>query len=51
MTAAKVMFAPVLAASLTTIAAFFPILTIGKEIGNIIQTNNFISKTVGYKKS
>lgn len=37
MTAAKVMFAPVLAASLTTIAAFFPILTIGKEIGNIIR--------------
>jgi multidrug efflux pump subunit AcrB len=37
MTAAKVMFAPVLAASLTTIAAFFPILTIGKEIGRIIR--------------
>jgi len=37
MRAAKVMFAPVLAASLTTIAAFFPILTIGKEIGRIIR--------------
>ncbi len=37
MTAAKVMFAPVLAASLTTIAAFFPILTVGKEIGRIIR--------------
>jgi len=37
MVAAKVMFAPVLAASLTTIAAFFPILTIGKEIGKIIR--------------
>ena len=37
MQAAKVMFAPVLAASLTTIAAFFPILTIGKEIGRIIR--------------
>ena len=37
LTAAKVMFAPVLAASLTTIAAFFPILTIGKEIGKIIR--------------
>lgn len=37
MRAAKVMFAPVLAASLTTMAAFFPILTIGKEIGRIIR--------------
>ena len=37
MTAAKVMFAPVLAASLTTIAAFFPILTIGNEVGRIIR--------------
>ncbi len=37
MTAAKVMFAPVLAASLTTIAAFFPILTIGSEVGRIIR--------------
>jgi multidrug efflux pump subunit AcrB len=37
MTAAKVMFAPVMAASLTTIAAFFPILTLGKEIGAIIR--------------
>jgi multidrug efflux pump subunit AcrB len=37
MTAASVMFAPVLAASLTTMAAFFPILTIGKEIGRIIR--------------
>ena len=37
MTAAKVMFAPVLAASLTTIAAFFPILTIGSEIGRIVR--------------
>ena len=37
MTAAKVMFAPVLAASLTTIAAFFPILTVGREIGRIIR--------------
>ena len=37
MTAAKVMFAPVLAASLTTMAAFFPILTVGKEIGRIIR--------------
>jgi len=36
-TAARVMFAPVLAASLTTIAAFFPILTIGSEIGRIIR--------------
>ncbi len=37
MTAAKTMFAPVLAASLTTIAAFFPILTIGGEIGRIVR--------------
>ena len=37
MKAAKVMFAPVLAASLTTIAAFFPILTIGSEIGRIVR--------------
>ncbi len=37
MTAAKVMFAPVLAASLTTIAAFFPILTVGREVGRIIR--------------
>jgi len=37
MTAAKVMFAPVLAASLTTIAAFSPILTIGSEIGRIVR--------------
>ncbi|MFW2403964.1 MAG: efflux RND transporter permease subunit [Gammaproteobacteria bacterium] len=37
MTAAKVMFAPVLAASLTTIAAFFPILTVGQEVGRIIR--------------
>ena len=37
MTAAKIMFAPVLAASLTTIAAFFPILTVGREIGRIIR--------------
>lgn len=37
MTAAKTMFAPVLAASLTTIAAFFPILTIGSEIGRIVR--------------
>jgi multidrug efflux pump subunit AcrB len=36
-TAARVMFAPVLAASLTTIAAFFPILTIGQEVGRIIR--------------
>lgn len=35
--AAKIMFAPVLAASLTTIAAFFPILTVGKEVGRIIR--------------
>lgn len=37
MRAAKIMFAPVLAASLTTMAAFFPILTIGKEVGRIIR--------------
>lgn len=37
MKAARTMFAPVLAASLTTIAAFFPILTIGAEIGRIIR--------------
>jgi multidrug efflux pump subunit AcrB len=37
MTTTKVMFAPVLAASLTTIAAFFPILTIGNEIGRIVR--------------
>ncbi len=37
MTAAKVMFAPVMAASLTTIAAFMPMLTIGKEIGQILR--------------
>ena len=37
MTAARVMFAPVMAASLTTIAAFFPILTLTKEIGAIIR--------------
>ncbi|MDP6674516.1 MAG: efflux RND transporter permease subunit, partial [Gammaproteobacteria bacterium] len=37
MKAAKVMFAPVLAASLTTIAAFMPILTIGSEIGRIVR--------------
>ncbi|MGI9342664.1 MAG: efflux RND transporter permease subunit, partial [Gammaproteobacteria bacterium] len=37
MTAATVMFAPVLAASLTTIAAFFPILTVGREVGRIIR--------------
>ncbi|MBT8442478.1 MAG: efflux RND transporter permease subunit, partial [Gammaproteobacteria bacterium] len=37
MTAAKIMFAPVLAASLTTIAAFFPILTVGQEVGRIIR--------------
>ncbi len=37
MTAAKVMFAPVMAASLTTIAAFMPMMTIGKEIGQILR--------------
>ncbi|MFQ5609792.1 MAG: efflux RND transporter permease subunit, partial [Woeseiaceae bacterium] len=37
MKAATVMFAPVLAASLTTIAAFFPLLTVGKEVGRIIR--------------
>jgi len=37
MTAARVMLAPVLAASLTTIAAFFPILTVGREVGRIIR--------------
>ena len=37
MTAATVMFAPVLAASLTTIAAFFPIMTVGREVGRIIR--------------
>ena len=37
MRAAKVMFAPVLAASLTTIAAFAPMLTIGREIGQIVR--------------
>jgi len=37
MTAAKVMFAPVMAASLTTIAAFMPMLTIGQEIGQILR--------------
>ena len=36
-TAARVMYPPVLAASLTTIAAFFPILTIGNEVGRIIR--------------
>ncbi|MGI9292299.1 MAG: efflux RND transporter permease subunit [Gammaproteobacteria bacterium] len=33
---AKRMFAPVMAASLTTIAAFFPILMVGSSIGQII---------------
>lgn len=37
MTAARTMFAPVMAASLTTIAAFLPMLTIGKEIGQILR--------------
>ena len=37
MTAARVMFAPVMAASLTTIAAFMPMLTIGQEIGQILR--------------
>ncbi|MAF83465.1 MAG: efflux RND transporter permease subunit [Gammaproteobacteria bacterium] len=37
MKAANVMFAPVMAASLTTIAAFMPMLTIGKEIGQILR--------------
>ncbi len=35
--AARTMFAPVMAASLTTIAAFLPMLTIGKEIGQILR--------------
>ncbi len=34
---AKRMFAPVMAASLTTIAAFFPILMVGSSIGQIIS--------------
>ena len=34
--AAQIMFAPVLAASLTTIAAFLPVLMLGAEVGNII---------------
>jgi len=33
---AKRMFAPVMAASLTTVAAFFPILMVGSSIGQII---------------
>jgi len=36
-TAAHKMFAPVMAASLTTIAAFFPIVMIGGVMGNIIR--------------
>jgi multidrug efflux pump subunit AcrB len=34
---ARVMFAPVMAASLTTIAAFFPILTVSAEVGRIVR--------------
>ena len=34
--AAQIMFPPVLAASLTTIAAFLPVLMLGAEVGNII---------------
>ncbi len=34
--AARMMYAPVLAASLTTIAAVFPILTVGTTVGRII---------------
>jgi len=37
MKAARRMFAPVMAASLTTIAAFFPILTIGSTVGRILR--------------
>jgi len=37
MKAARRMLAPVMAASLTTIAAFFPILTIGSTVGRIIR--------------
>ena len=36
-TAAHKMFAPVMAASLTTIAAFFPIMMVGSVMGNIIR--------------
>ncbi len=34
---ARVMLAPVIAASLTTMAAFFPILTVGSEVGRIMR--------------
>jgi len=37
MTAAGIMFAPVLAASLTTIAAVFPILTVGSVVGRVVR--------------
>ncbi|RMF98205.1 MAG: efflux RND transporter permease subunit [Gammaproteobacteria bacterium] len=36
-TGARVMLAPVMAASLTTIAAFFPLLTVSSEVGQIIR--------------
>jgi multidrug efflux pump subunit AcrB len=37
LTAARIMVAPVIAASLTTIAAFAPILTVSAEVGRIIR--------------
>jgi multidrug efflux pump subunit AcrB len=36
-TAARVMFAPVVAASLTTIAAVFPILTVSSVVGRVVR--------------
>ncbi len=36
-TGARVMLAPVMAASLTTMAAFFPLLTVSSEVGQIIR--------------
>lgn len=37
LTAARVMFAPVIAASLTTIAAVFPILTVRSVVGEVVR--------------